>query len=44
MMTIKYIMEKWNQKDVRKNPLLKEAYGPLILRNRWFDESLRMTP
>ena len=30
--------------SVQKNPLLKEAYGLLTLRNGWFDESLRMTP
>ena len=36
-------MEKWNRKNVRKNPLLKEAYGPLTLKDRWSDGSLRMT-
>ena len=44
MTTIKYIMEKWNQKSVQKNLLLKEAYGLLTLKNGWFDGSLRMTP
>ena len=43
MITIKYITEKWNQKSVQKNPLLKEAYGLLTLKNGWFDGSLRMT-
>ena len=42
--TIKCIVEKWNQQIVQKNPLLKEAYGPLTLKNGWFDVSLRMTP
>ena len=44
IMTIKCIVEKWNQKIVQKNPLLKEAYELLTLKNGWFDGSLRMTP
>ena len=42
MATIKYIMEKWNQKNIQKNLPLKEAYEYLTLRNGWFDASLRM--